>query len=137
MIINNGIIASKKKIILRKWNLRCVLQTKIFNDLLFYGINIGTVSLPGISLDEANKIGAIVDNSLLSIPEMKSVTRRQGRAELDEHALGVNGAEIEATFVLGKRPREEFMFEVRKKMAGISGVNITSTSFPKYSLKKA
>ncbi|MEI6680090.1 MAG: efflux RND transporter permease subunit [Mariniphaga sp.] len=88
-------------------------------------LNIGTVSLPGISLDEANKIGAIVDHSLLSIPEMKSVTRRQGRAELDEHALGVNSSEIEATFVLGKRPREEFMLEVRKKMAGISGVNIT------------
>jgi CzcA family heavy metal efflux pump len=63
-------------------------------------LNIGTVSLPGISLDEANKIGAIVDKTLLSIPEMKTVTRRQGRAELDEHALGVNGAEIEATFSL-------------------------------------
>ena len=88
-------------------------------------LNIGTVSLPGISLDEANKIGAIVDKTLLSIPEMKTVTRRQGRAELDEHALGVNGAEIEATFTLDKRPREEFMLDVRKKMAGISGVNIT------------
>ena len=88
-------------------------------------LNIGTVSLPGISLDEANKIGANVDNTLLSIPEMKTVTRRQGRAELDEHALGVNGAEIEATFKLDKRPREEFMLDVRKKMAGISGVNIT------------
>lgn len=88
-------------------------------------LNIGTVSLPGISLEEVNKIGAIVDKALLSIPEMKTVTRRQGRAELDEHALGVNGAEIEATFSLGKRPREEFMLDVRKKMAGISGVNIT------------
>jgi CzcA family heavy metal efflux pump len=88
-------------------------------------LNIGTVSLPGISLDEANKIGAIVDKTLLSVPEMKTVTRRQGRAELDEHALGVNGAEIEATFTLDKRPREEFMLDVRKKMAGISGVNIT------------
>jgi CzcA family heavy metal efflux pump len=88
-------------------------------------LNIGTVSLPGISLDEANKTGAIIDNTLLSIPEMKSVTRRQGRAELDEHALGVNGAEIEATFKLDKRPREEFMLDVREKMAGISGVNIT------------
>ncbi len=88
-------------------------------------LNIGTVSLPGISLDEANKIGAIVDKTLLSVPEMKTVTRRQGRAELDEHALGVNGAEIEATFSLGDRQREEFMLDVRKKMAGISGVNIT------------
>jgi CzcA family heavy metal efflux pump len=88
-------------------------------------LNIGTVSLPGISLDEANKIGSIVDKTLLSLPEVKSVTRRQGRAELDEHALGVNGAEIEVTFMLDKRPREEFMLDLRKKLAGISGVNIT------------
>ncbi len=61
----------------------------------------------------------------MSVPEVNSVTRRQGRAELDEHALGVNGAEIDVTFKLGERPREEFMLDVRKKMAGISGVNIT------------
>lgn len=88
-------------------------------------LNLGTVSLPGISLDEANKIGTNVDKALLSIPEIKSVTRRQGRAELDEHALGVNGAEIEATFILKDRSREEFMADLRNKMAGISGVNIT------------
>ncbi len=88
-------------------------------------LNIGTVSLPGISLDEANKIGASVDKALLSIPEITSVTRRQGRAELDEHALGVNGAEIEATFALSKRPRKDFLLDLRKKMTGISGVNIT------------
>jgi CzcA family heavy metal efflux pump len=88
-------------------------------------LNIGTVSLPGISLDEANKIGAIIDRTLMSVPEIRSVTRRQGRAELDEHALGVNGAEIEATFSLEERSREEFMAELRNKMAGISGVNIT------------
>ena len=88
-------------------------------------LTIGTVSLPGISLEEANKIGSSVEKTLMSVPEVKSVTRRQGRAELDEHALGVNGAEIDVTFTLGERPREEFMLDVRKKMAGISGVNIT------------
>ncbi|MDP2338878.1 MAG: efflux RND transporter permease subunit [Bacteroidota bacterium] len=88
-------------------------------------LTIGTVSLPGISLEEANKIGALVEKTLMSVPEVNSVTRRQGRAELDEHALGVNGAEIDVTFTLGERPREEFMLDVRKKMAGISGVNIT------------
>ena len=88
-------------------------------------LTIGTVSLPGISLDEANKIGSLIEKTFLSIPEVKSVTRRQGRAELDEHALGVNGAEIDVTFTLNKRSREEFMLDVRKKMAGISGVNIT------------
>ena len=88
-------------------------------------LTLGTVSLPGISLDEANKIGSSVERTLMSVPEVKSVTRRQGRAELDEHALGVNGSEIDVTFTLDKREREEFMFDVRKKMAGISGVNIT------------
>ena len=88
-------------------------------------LTIGTVSLPGISLEEANKIGSSVERTLMSVPEVKSVTRRQGRAELDEHALGVNGAEIDVTFTLGERQREEFMLDVRKKMAGISGVNIT------------
>ena len=88
-------------------------------------LTIGTVSLPGISLDESNKIGSLVEKTFMSIPEVKSVTRRQGRAELDEHALGVNGAEIDVTFSLNKRDREEFMLDVRKKMAEISGVNIT------------
>ena len=88
-------------------------------------LTIGTVSLPGISLEEANKIGSSVEKTLMSVSEVKSVTRRQGRAELDEHALGVNGAEIDVTFTLGERHREEFMLDVRKKMAGISGVNIT------------
>lgn len=88
-------------------------------------LTIGTVSLPGISLEEANRIGAIVEKTLISVPEVKSVTRRQGRAELDEHALGVNGSEIDVTFTLDKRQREEFMVDVRAKMAGVSGVNIT------------
>ncbi|OFY86878.1 MAG: multidrug transporter AcrB [Bacteroidetes bacterium RIFCSPLOWO2_12_FULL_35_15] len=86
---------------------------------------ISAVSLPGISLDESNKIGTQVEQALLSIPEIKITTRRTGRAESDEHGQGVNGAEIEAPFVLTHRSREEFMMDVRKKLAGITGVNIT------------
>jgi len=86
---------------------------------------ISAVSLPGISLEESNKIGTQVEKTLLSVPEIKITTRRTGRAELDEHAQGVNAAEIDAPFVLEERDREEFMADVREKLAGVTGANIT------------
>jgi CzcA family heavy metal efflux pump len=86
---------------------------------------ISAVSLPGISLEESNKIGTQVEKALLSVPEIKITTRRTGRAELDEHAQGVNAAEIDAPFVLEERDREEFMADVREKLAGVTGANIT------------
>ena len=86
---------------------------------------ISAVSLPGISLEESNKIGSQVEKALLSVPEIKITTRRTGRAELDEHAQGVNAAEIDAPFTLEERSRDEFMVDVREKLAGVSGANIT------------
>jgi Cu/Ag efflux pump CusA len=86
---------------------------------------ISVVSLPGISLEESNKIGTQVEKALLTIPEIKVTTRRTGRAELDEHAQGVNSAEIEVPFQLEEREREEFMADVREKLSGVSGANIT------------
>jgi len=86
---------------------------------------ISAVSLPGISLEESNKIGTLVEKTLLRVPEIKVTTRRTGRAELDEHAQGVNAAEIDAPFTLEERSREEFMADVREKLAGVSGANIT------------
>jgi len=86
---------------------------------------VSAVSLPGISLEESNKIGKQVEKALLSVPEIKITTRRTGRAELDEHAQGVNAAEIDAPFTLDERNREEFMADVREKLAGITGVSIT------------
>lgn len=86
---------------------------------------VSAVSLPGISLEESNKIGTQVEEALLSVPEIKITTRRTGRAELDEHAQGVNAAEIDAPFEINERSRDEFMTEVREKLAGISGANIT------------
>ncbi len=86
---------------------------------------VSAVSLPGISLEESNKTGSDVERALLSIPEVKMTTRRTGRAELDEHAQGVNSAEIDAPFELKERTREEFIDEVRTKLSNISGVNIT------------
>jgi CzcA family heavy metal efflux pump len=86
---------------------------------------VSVTSLPGISLEESNKIGSNVEKTLLTVPEIKITTRRTGRAELDEHAQGVNASEIDAPFVLDERNREDFMKEVRQKLAGISGANIT------------
>lgn len=86
---------------------------------------VSATSLPGISLEESNKIGANVEKTLLTIPEIKITTRRTGRAELDEHAQGVNASEIDAPFVLKGRSRAAFMKEVREKLSGVSGANIT------------
>lgn len=86
---------------------------------------ISAVTLPGTSLEESNKTGILIEKTLLTIPEIKTTTRRTGRAELDEHAQGVNASEIDAPFILDGRSRDEFMEEVREKLAGISGVNIT------------
>lgn len=86
---------------------------------------VSAVSLPGISLEESNKIGRQVEQELLSVPEIQITTRRTGRAELDEHAQGVNSAEIDAPFVLESRSRADFMEEVRAKLSNVSGANIT------------
>ena len=86
---------------------------------------ISAVSMPGISLEESNKIGTQIESVLLTIPEIQMTTRRTGRAELDEHAQGVNASEIDAPFVLTDRTREEFMEEVREKLSGVTGANIT------------
>jgi len=86
---------------------------------------VSAVSLPGISLEESNKIGSQVERALLTVPEIGITTRRTGRAESDEHAQGVNAAEIDAPFVLKDRDREEFMVDVREKLKGVTGANIT------------
>ena len=87
-----------------------------------FTINIS--SMPGISLEESDKIGRQAEELLLSIPEIQTVARKTGRAELDEHALGVNVSEIEAPFELKNRSHQELLNEVRRKLSVISGANI-------------
>ena len=86
---------------------------------------VSVVTMPGASLEESNKIGTLVEKTLLTIPEIKITTRRTGRAESDEHAQGVNASEIDAPFILTNRDREKFMNEVRGRLRGISGATIT------------
>lgn len=85
---------------------------------------INVSSLPGISLEESDKIGHRAEELLLQVPEIQTVARKTGRAELDEHALGVNVSEIEAPFELKDRSRAEVTNDVREKLSTISGANI-------------
>ena len=85
---------------------------------------INVSSLPGISLEESDRIGRRAEELLLTIPEIETVARKTGRAELDEHALGVNTSEIEAPFTLKDRSRREVMAEVREKLGTLVGANI-------------
>ena len=87
-----------------------------------FTINVST--LPGVSLDESNKIGQRAEKLLLQVPEVKAVARKTGRAELDEHALGVNTSEMEVPFVLDKRSKTEIMADIRQRLRALPGVNI-------------
>lgn len=87
-----------------------------------FTISISTV--PGISLEESDRMGRTAEELLLSIPEIKTVGRKTGRAELDEHAFGVNRSEFECPFELGKKTRKQLTEEVRQKLAVLPGVNI-------------
>ena len=85
---------------------------------------IGVSTLPGVSLDESDRIGRMAEQALLEIPEIQVVGRKTGRAELDEHALGVNNSEIEAPYVLKDRSKDELIADVRHRMAEIPGVSV-------------
>ena len=87
-----------------------------------FTINIST--LPGISLEESDRIGQRAEQLLLSVPEIKTVARKTGRAELDEHALGVNVSEIEAPYERGERSHEEMIADIREKLGSLPGVNV-------------
>lgn len=88
-------------------------------------LTISAVSKPGISLEESNRLGNLIETELLSIPEVLSTARRTGRGELDEHSQSTNSAEIDVNFDLGDRDREDFVAEVRAKMTGVPGIAAT------------
>ena len=86
-----------------------------------FTINIATQ--PGVSLEESDRMGRQVEELLLQVPEIQTVARKTGRAELDEHALGVNASEIEAPFVLKDRSHAEVKADIRAKLNTISGLS--------------
>lgn len=87
---------------------------------------ISAVGMPGMSLEESNKLGRNIEELLLELPEVEVVTRRTGRAELDEHAQGVHASEIDAPFNLKEDGSKEELFDrVRRQLSGVPGINIT------------
>ena len=87
-----------------------------------FTITINT--LPGISLEESDKVGAMAEKAILSVPEIQTVGRKTGRAELDEHSFGVNTSEIEAPFMLKDRSQEDMLTELREKLNAIPGISV-------------
>lgn len=87
-----------------------------------FTINVST--LPGVSFEESDRMGEQAERLLLQVPEVKDVARKTGRAELDEHALGVNTSEMEVPFELKDRSKEKVMADIRSKLRTLPGVNV-------------
>ena len=88
-------------------------------------LTINTVTLPGTSLTESDRLGQMVETILLSFPEVKTTARRTGRAELDEHAQGVEASEIDVGLQMQTRSKAEFLDAVRRALTVVPGMNIT------------
>jgi len=88
-------------------------------------LTISAVTLPGTSLAQSDELGRLVEKTLLSHPEVVSVARRTGRAELDEHAQGVEAAELDVSLKMGKRSKAEFLSALRDSLSVVPGMNIT------------
>lgn len=86
---------------------------------------INVSAMPGISLEQSDSIGVAAERIILSVPEVRNVARKTGRAELDEHALGVNTSEMEVPYKLDKgRKKSEVAKELREKLSELPGVNV-------------
>jgi Cu/Ag efflux pump CusA len=87
-------------------------------------LNINVNLPPGTSLTESDRIGRIIEQVLLQTPEVVSTTRRTGRAELDEHAAGVNTSELEVVTREGDRSQADVMDAIRQSLGRIPGADV-------------
>jgi CzcA family heavy metal efflux pump len=83
------------------------------------------ISAPGISLEESNRVGVIAEKLLMQVPEVRTVARRTGRAEGDEHVMEVNATEIEFELEPSRRSRAEILADIREKLSGLPGVGVS------------
>lgn len=88
-------------------------------------LTISVVTKPGVSIEESNRLGNLVERELLAIDEVLTTARRTGRGELDEHAQSTNSAEIDVNYTLGERSQEDFMEAVRERLTQIPGMVFT------------
>jgi CzcA family heavy metal efflux pump len=87
-------------------------------------LTISAVTLPGTSFEESDRLGRMVEEILLGQPEVVATARRTGRAELDEHAQGVNAAEIDVNLKMVDREKDEFLDDLRRELSVVPGMNI-------------
>ena len=124
----------------KKWVLYPTIVVFILSIALFFtmgqsflpefnegSLTISAVCKPGVSLEESNRLGNLMESELLKIPEVNTTARRTGRGELDEHSQSTNGAEIDVNFTLPKhgRSRDAFMADVRETLTAVPGVATT------------
>lgn len=84
---------------------------------------ITCTTIPGISLEESDKLAQQAEKAIMDVPEIMTVGRKTGRAELDEHSFGVNTSEIEAPFQLKDRSLDELLADIRDRLSKIQGMN--------------
>lgn len=88
-----------------------------------FTINVST--MPGISFEQSDSIGKAAERLIMTVPEVRNVARKTGRAELDEHALGINVSELEVPYKLDNgRSKSEVAGELREKLNHLPGVNV-------------
>ena len=102
----------------------CLVTVPFFPKAFLPAFNEGTLTIsmmlnPGTSLIESNRVGALAESLISLVPEVKSVGRRTGRAELDEHAEGVHSSEIDVDLKPSERSREAVMADIRASLASL------------------
>ncbi|HEX9792547.1 MAG TPA: efflux RND transporter permease subunit [Planctomycetota bacterium] len=88
-------------------------------------LTINGVTLPGTALEQTDRLGRMTERILMAQPEVVSVSRRSGRAELDEHAEGTEFSEFDVRLRPDERGREQFLDDLRRELAIVPGVLFT------------